>query len=60
LSGVEYLSQVAECALLVEDLVGLRELLSVLSGRAGGLVDFAEPLDLVEEAFACTLAIFTV
>lgn len=60
MSGVEYLSQVTECALLVEDLVGLGELLSVLSGRAGGLVDFAEPLDLVEEAFACTLAIFTV
>jgi hypothetical protein len=46
--------------LLIEDLVGLGELLTVVTGRAGGLVDLTKPLYLVEEALAGALAVFRV
>jgi len=60
LSGVEYLRQVAQGALLVEYLIGLRELLTVLPGGADGLEPLAESLDLVQETLAGTLTVLRV
>ena len=47
LSRVKYLGQVAQGALLVENLVCFGELLTVFPGCADGLEAFAESLDLV-------------
>ena len=60
LGRVQNLGQVAQTPLLVEHLVSLRELFSVGSWSAIGLEDFAETLDLVQESFARSLAIFGV
>ena len=60
LSGVEDLSEVAQRALLVENLVAFGELLSLVSGGTDRLVDFTKPFDLIQETFARTLAIFRV
>jgi hypothetical protein len=47
LSRVQYLGQVAQGALLIENLIGFGELLSVFPCRADGLEAFAEALNLV-------------
>jgi len=57
LRRVQDLSQVAQSALLVEHLVGLRKLLSVVARGATGLIDFAEPFNLVKEPFASSLTV---
>ena len=57
LSGVQDFSEVAQCALFVEDFIGFRKLLSVVSRGAGGFVNLAEPFDLVKEPFAGSLTV---
>ena len=60
LCRVENLGQVAQTAFLVEHFVGLAELLSVVASSAIGLEDFAEALDLIQEALAGALSILRV
>ena len=60
LRRVKNLRQIAQRALLVEDLVGFAELLTVVARSARSFVYLAESLDLVEETLARALSIFTV
>ena len=57
LGRVENFGQVAKTAFLVEDFVGLRELLSVGAWCAVGFEDFAQPFYLVKKSLACPLTI---
>ncbi len=57
LSGIQDFSEVAQRTLLVEDLISFRKLLSVVPGGATGLVDLAEPFNLVKEPFASSLTV---
>jgi len=60
LGGIEDLSEVAEGALLVEDFVGFRKLLAIVTWGATCLIDFTKSLHLVQEPLASSLAVLGV
>jgi hypothetical protein len=60
LGRIKYFSEIAQGALFVEDLVGLRKLLSIVTRGATGFVHFAQTFHLVQEPLASSLAIFRI
>jgi len=58
LCGVKDFSQVAKAAFFVKHLVSFAKLVAIIASGAVGLKNFAQPLYLVEKAFASPLAVF--
>lgn len=57
LSGIQDFSEVAQRTLFIEDFIGFRKLLSVVSRGAARFVNLAEPFNLVKEPFASSLTV---